>query len=235
MPKNYYDELLISVKQMIKNNQNDQAVKLIEEEFKLPYIPSIYEEKLKKIYEEIKPNFQNKKQTNPFTKEEIIEIFLNFTDEHSSDFLMEIAQMMFEYNWRDHIDEIQQIFSHSRIKNGVKATIYNVLSLQNLNHNFLIGDFNLNPLIDKTLFETDFAIRNFNEIENSDVKNPTLIDVSKKILMIYLMNQFPESMNLKLKILTNDFIEVANVMLGQKKVNELSSQQNSIYKIIKLN
>ena len=143
--------------------------------------------------------------------------------------------MMFEYNWRDHIDEIQQIFSHSRIKNGVKATIYNVLSLQNLNHNFLIGDFNLNPLIDKTLFETDFAIKNFNEIENSDVKNPTLIDVSKKILMIYLMNQFPESMNLKLKILTNDFIEVANVMLGQKKVNELSSQQNSIYKIIKLN
>ena len=73
MAKNYYDELLISVKQMIKNNQNDQAVKLIEEEFKLPYIPSIYEEKLKKIYEEIKPNFQNKKQTNPFTKEEIIE------------------------------------------------------------------------------------------------------------------------------------------------------------------
>lgn len=110
-----------------------------------------------------------------------------------------------------------------------------MLSLQNLNHNFLIEDFNLNPMINKTLFETDFAIQNFDQLENSDLKNPTLSDVAKKILMIYLINQFPHSMNFKLKILTNDFIEVANVMLGQKKVNELSEQQLSIYKIIKLN
>lgn len=233
MAKNYYDELLISIEKMIKNHQNDQAIKLIEEEFKLPYIPNIYEEKLKKIYEQIKPDLQ--KKVNPFSKEEIIEIFLTFANEHSNDFLMEVAQMMFEYNWKNHTEEIQQIFKQSKIANSVKATIYNVLSLQNLNHNFLIEDFNLNPMINKTLFETDFAIKNFDQLENSDLKNPTLSDVAKKILMIYLINQFPHSMNFKLKILTNDFIEVANAMLGQKKVNELSEQQLSIYKIIKLN
>lgn len=234
MSKNYYDELIERINEHIKTNNNKEAILLIEEELRLPYIPIDYEKKILKIYQDINNELGIKKNKNHvFSKDEIIDIFLKFNNEHSNDFLLEISQLMLSYSWNNYLSEIQNIFNLTTIKKNVKASIYNVLSIQNINHVFQIEKIELNPYKNLTTFETTFASKNFELLSNENFDDYTVIDVSKKILMLYVLNLFPQSMNFKFKDITNDLIMVAQFMLGKIQEKELSSLQKSIYKTIK--
>lgn len=233
MAQNYYDELMEKIEQLISQNQLDEANKLIEIELALPYVPNVYEQKLIAIQKQIKPESKTTKAI--FSKDEIIDIFLKHHHEHSNQFLLEVAQMIINYQWLDYIQEIQQIFNQNQLANNLKATIYNCLSLQNLNYDFQIDQVQLNPFINKTLFETDFAVANFEELENINLSEPNLISIAKQLLIIYLLNLFPKSMNLELKMIANDLIVIARLMLGELEIEQLNENQIHIYQIIKLN
>lgn len=233
MAQNYYDELMEKIEQLISQNQLEEANKLIEIELALPYVPNVYEQKLIAIQKQIKPESKTTKAI--FSKDEIIDIFLKHHHEHSNQFLLEVAQMIINYQWLDYIQEIQQIFNQNQLANNLKATIYNCLSLQNLNYDFQIDQVQLNPFINKTLFETDFAVANFEELENINLSEPNLISIAKQLLIIYLLNLFPKSMNLESKMIANDLIVIARLMLGELEIKELNQNQIHIYQIIKLN
>lgn len=233
MAQNYYDELMEKIEQLISQNQLDEANKLIEIELALPYVPNVYEQKLINIQKQIKPETKTTKAF--FSKDEIIDIFLKHQNEHSNQFLLEVAQMIINYQWLDYVQEIQQIFNQKQLANNLKATIYNCLSLQNLNYNFQIDQVQLNPFINKTVFETDFAVANFEELENINLSEPNLISIAKQLLIIYLLNLFPKSMNLESKMIANDLIVIARLMLGELEIKQLNQNQIHIYQIIKLN
>ena len=233
MAQNYYDELMEKIEQLISQNQLDEANKLIEIELALPYVPNVYEQKLINIQKQIKPETKTTKAI--FSKDEIIDIFLKHQNEHSNQFLLEVAQMIINYQWLDYVQEIQQIFNQKQLANNLKATIYNCLSLQNLNYDFQIDQVQLNPFINKTVFETDFAVANFEELENINLSEPNLISIAKQLLIIYLLNLFPKSMNLESKMIANDLIVIARLMLGELEIKQLNQNQIHIYQIIKLN
>lgn len=233
MARNYYDELMEKIEQLISQNQLDEANKLIEIELALPYVPNVYEQKLIAFQNQIKPETKTTKAI--FSKDEIIDIFLKHHQEHSNQFLLEVAQMIINYQWLDYVQEIQQIFNQKQLANNLKATIYNCLSLQNLNYDFQIDQVQLNPFINKTVFETDFAVANFDQLENANLSEPNLISVAKQLLIIYLLNLFPKSMNLDLKMIANDLIVIARLMLGELEIEKLNENQVHIYQIIKLN
>ena len=233
MAQNYYDELMEKIEQLISQNQLDEANKLIEIELALPYVPNVYEQKLINIQKQIKPETKTTKAI--FSKDEIIDIFLKHQNEHSNQFLLEVAQMIINYQWLDYVQEIQQIFNQKQLANNLKATIYNCLSLQNLNYDFQIDQVQLNPFINKTVFETDFAATNFDQLENINLSEPNLISIAKQLLIIYLLNLFPKSMNLESKMIANDLIVIARLMLGELEIKQLNQNQIHIYQIIKLN
>lgn len=233
MAQNYYDELMEKIEQLISQNQLDEANKLIEIELALPYVPNVYEQKLIAIQKQIKPETKTTKAI--FSKDEIIDIFLKHHHEHSNQFLLEVSQMIINYQWLDYVQEIQQIFNQNQLANNLKATIYNCLSLQNLNYDFQIDRVQLNPFINKTVFETDFAVANFEELENINLSEPNLISIAKQLLIIYLLNLFPKSMNLESKMIANDLIVIARLMLGESEIKQLNQNQIHIYQIIKLN
>lgn len=233
MAQNYYDELMEKIEQLISQNQLDEANKLIEIELALPYVPNVYEQKLINIQKQIKPETKTTKAF--FSKDEIIDIFLKHQNEHSNQFLLEVAQMIINYQWLDYVQEIQQIFNQKQLANNLKATIYNCLSLQNLNYDFQIDQVQLNPFINKTVFETDFAATNFDQLENINLSEPNLISIAKQLLIIYLLNLFPKSMNLESKMIANDLIVIARLMLGELEIKQLNQNQIHIYQIIKLN
>ena len=233
MAQNYYDELMEKIEQLISQNQLDEANKLIEIELALPYVPNVYEQKLINIQKQIKPETKTTKAI--FSKDEIIDIFLKHQNEHSNQFLLEVAQMIINYQWLDYVQEIQQIFNQKQLANNLKATIYNCLSLQNLNYDFQIDQVQLNPFINKTVFETDLAATNFDQLENINLSEPNLISIAKQLLIIYLLNLFPKSMNLESKMIANDLIVIARLMLGELEIEQLNENQIHIYQIIKLN
>lgn len=233
MAQNYYDELMEKIEQLISQNQLEEANKLIEIELALPYVPNVYEQKLISIQKQIKPETKTTKAI--FSKDEIIDIFLKHQNEHSNQFLLEVAQMIINYQWLDYVQEIQQIFNQNQLANNLKATIYNCLSLQNLNYDFQINQVQLNPFTNKTVFETDFAVANFDQLENINLSEPNLISIAKQLLIIYLLNLFPKSMNLESKMIANDLIVIARLMLGELEIKQLNQNQIHIYQIIKLN
>ena len=95
MAQNYYDELMEKIEQLISQNQLDEANKLIEIELALPYVANVYEQKLINIQKQIKPETKTTKAF--FSKDEIIDIFLKHQNEHSNQFLLEVAQMIINY------------------------------------------------------------------------------------------------------------------------------------------
>ena len=52
---NYYDETLNKIKDLIKDNKNKDAISIIEEELRAPYLPKEFNEELLAIYEDIRP------------------------------------------------------------------------------------------------------------------------------------------------------------------------------------
>lgn len=231
MSSNYYENLLEKINLLVKNDQKDEAIQLIEEELKLPYIPAVYEKPLLEIYNQIKQ--LPKKSPQLFDQDEIVDIFLKHSSQHSNDFLYEIAQMMNSYNWNGYFQELQEIFRMTEIANNVKAAIYNILSIQNVNHLFWINDAHLNPCKNLTTFETEFATKNFDKLSSQYFDEPIIGEIAKKSLMLYLLNFFPKSMFLVYEDITNDLILIAKVMLSQVSENKLNKKQLSIYQKIK--
>ena len=52
---NYYEDALQKIRKAREEGSIDEAVKLIEDELKAPYLPGEFEEEIRKIYEEIRP------------------------------------------------------------------------------------------------------------------------------------------------------------------------------------
>ena len=52
---NYYDEILLKIDSLISSNENSKAIEIIKDELKQPYIPKEFEDKLKKLYNQIAP------------------------------------------------------------------------------------------------------------------------------------------------------------------------------------
>ncbi|MBR3227284.1 MAG: DUF3196 family protein [Erysipelotrichaceae bacterium] len=52
---NYYEKTLEDIRRLLKDGKEDDALKLIENEFEAPYLPKDFKEELTSIYKEIKP------------------------------------------------------------------------------------------------------------------------------------------------------------------------------------
>lgn len=230
MNLNYYDELINEIENFVKKNEIDKAIKIIESELSMPYIPKKYEVKMKNIYKKIKVNGVT---SNHYSKEQIINMFLK--KEKKNNFLLELSQLMINYNWFDYTQEIQMIFNDKSINNSIKANIYNILSIQNISYEFKIDNYKINPFKNKTTYETEFAIKNFDFLTNKIIQEPNLIEISKKNLVFYLVNQFPNSLFIPYKNISDDLIQISRLMLGQIYKNQLSYEQKKIFNIIKSN
>ena len=234
MATNYYETLISQLKQLVTAGDLVTARQLIETELALPYVPRIYEKQLEQIYKQIQPALNQNKSV--FTREELITIFQDLHQEHSSDFLLEMTQAMAQYNWHDATRDLQHIFNQRHLNKSVKAMIYNVLATQGINYDFKIETMVLNPQQTKSLFETPFALTNFWALENNkQLHEPGLVDVAQKALMFYLLNQFPQAMVFSPADLSADWIAIARVMLGQVRSRVLNDHQAQIYQIIKSN
>lgn len=98
-----------------------------------------------------------------------------------------------------------------------------------MSYDFKIANYVINPIKNKTMFETQFALKNLVDLSSKKMDDPSIFDVCEKIFFLYLMNRFPESMFFEYKDITNEIINIANVMLGIKKSNELSTEEKIIF------
>lgn len=228
MRKNYYDELIKKIKDLIEIKKNNEALNLINEELSMPYVPKIYEQKLYDLLSIVNPEKANEKKIY-FSRDELLIMFENYKD-FDNDFLLNISSYFEEFNWKGHEDKIEKILINKNIDNKIKSIIYNNLALQNIDYDFKVENYKINPHKNKTIFETDFAFRNFFNLENEDFKNPSIKSISKKIFVIYLMNTFPDSLFFDFENINKEIINISKFMIGENKI--LNSKEKKIYEKI---
>ncbi|MBD5422902.1 MAG: hypothetical protein HDR43_00135 [Mycoplasma sp.] len=228
--KNYYDELIEKIENFIKNNNKIGALKLIKEELSLPYVPKKYEEKLYVFLEQLEIKNESKK-TSYFSRDELIQIIKEYK-KHNIDFLLDISSKFDENNWIGYEKEINEIFNYDDLDKKVKSIIYNTLVLQNINYDFTIDKLIINPVKNKTIFETEFALQNLTNLSKQKYEDPSIFSISQKIFFIYLMNCFPNCLFFEFKDITKEIINISNVMLGIKDKKDLTKEETEIFTII---
>ncbi len=232
MKKNYYDELIEEIEQLIKEDKKELALKKIKEELSLPYVPKLYEEKLFSFLNQIGYQEQDKNQKKSiFSREELLTI-MNEYRKHDIDFLFDISNGFEQYNWVGYEKDIETILNYDDLDNKVKALIYNNLVIQNLNYDFRINQLIINPIKNKTSFETLFALKNLEAIQKKDFEDPSLREMCQKLLFLYIMNKFPNSMFIEYEDISEQLLKISQVMIGQINRDELSAKENALYEII---
>lgn len=232
MKKNYYDELIENIEILISENKKNEAAKIIEEELSLIYVPLEYEKKLNSYLDQIQPKNDKNNKQKLFSREEILTI-INEYRKHDNNFLIEIASLFDENNWRGFEKEINDIFNLKELDNKVKSIIYNSLVVQDIDYNFQIDNLKINPKENKTIFETEFSLKNLSILSKKDFEVSNVFDVCEKIFFIYIMNQFPSCLFFKFEDITNEISNIAYVMLGIKKEHNLTEKEKNIFSIIK--
>lgn len=232
MSKNYYEELIEKIEELISKKENQEALKLIKDELSLPYIPKIYEDKIYHYYNLLNnEDEQETKKNNYFSRDEILSMLNNFKN-YDLDFLISITSLFDQYNWKGFEDQIETILNFNDLDNKIKSLIYNCLVTHEINYDFQINSFKINPFKNKTIFETEYSLKNIYKIKKTKVDNPSITEISKKIFFLYLMNLFPKSLFFVYEDVSSIFIKIANIMIGNLDQNSLNKEEKQIFKTI---
>ncbi len=179
---NYYQETIKRIEELIDEKNYDLAKSLIEEELRMPYIPSDVLETLEALNCEIKISQKGNESLRKLSDEEIREYL----------FLDDFSQYLAVYNLKDqnlrnYISEIKKYLSKSLNKH-CSAIIIDELIRQEINDEFeytLNGQtitFNpryIEPFEDLDSFKLAHQLLS-DEMEND---NPSMYEMSKKILV----------------------------------------------------
>ncbi|MDQ0567830.1 DUF3196 family protein [Mycoplasma yeatsii] len=190
---NFYDELLNDIKKAIDDNDFENALKLINTELSMPYIPENVESDLLKYLKIIRTE-QNKnlfENNNNFNIDKIREML------NSKDTIQQMIAIknLASVNIRLLLDDVKKYLISKNNSNDNKTFLLLALSEQDINIDFKVlkdKEYIINP----TQIDVQSIDLKIEKIENKLIefitdKNPSLIEMSKQILFSYFLNSFP--------------------------------------------
>lgn len=107
MDDGYYEKLLEDIKSNMHSGNYHEAMNLLEEEFRMPYIPKEYEEQLIPLYNECRSELNVSKVEHKYSEEDI-ESLLN----GSIDQAFQAVELLKASNVRKHIEEVEAYLSN---------------------------------------------------------------------------------------------------------------------------
>lgn len=227
----FYDVMIIYLYSLIKANNKEKALKIVKEELSMPYIPALYEDRFKDIYNELA---YKEKEAKEFvlSREKIREILETNSDKNV--IILAIVEMC-KLNIRDFLDSIQ-VFFKRRIRNIFKVMLIDALRSQGVNREFeLINEGKkslINPINSENVLECeDYAILKKILEDNIGKQNPNLMNLALENLMLYLSEIYPN----KIKEEEYGFIAYCIHLHSLKMYGEEDEKLSIIYKIDKNN
>ena len=208
--KNYYKEIIEEIKK-IKETDLEQAVLLLKKELSMPYIPSEYNDQMNKLFQEYTVKFDDKKIT--MTRDELLNIL---NSENSSPGKQSLAlTQISQFNWVGFEDTIQNILVSTKIANNAKTVFLESLIAQKLDYNFKIDQLIMNPSKMKSIFDSEYCIKNIMGIESKDLKDLVVKRIAMESFLIYISTIFPYNIDMKYFDHVEEMILVAHALLGE--------------------
>lgn len=228
MSKNYYEEKIKSIENLIQNKKYKKAKKEIINELKVSYVPRIYEDVFNSMLEQISNKFDFNEKTKIISKAVAID-YLVSNDEKKETMAIELL--------RDHNLHLDKEIIKTRIetwdsnKNLLKAYLFEILVEQNIDIDINFNGLNLNPLKNGSILDKKEAIETLNEIEKIFTKNPSwkkmAIDEFYKFLLLnypFVPEKPKEFANDICKIINSYFDNNFKLTSKQKKIKIILSK-----------
>ena len=201
--KNYYDIIAIYVSILMELEEDDLAIKVLEEELEMPYIPYKYEIQFNASYDELlKKRMANNKVHSAYdllSDDELKNAFLSTTD--NNEFIVLLSQLETR-NIRRFLDVLEDFLLSDKIKQNAKTIILELLKLQDVNKVIKIKSNNEIVEIDLASLpnvleqsELELILNKINEIENSDDLN--YLNYAQDVLFSYTGSIYPSLLNEK--------------------------------------
>lgn len=187
----FYDVMIIYLYSLIKSNNKDKALKLVKEELNMPYIPALYEDRFKEIYNELSYKEKEPKEF-VLSRDKIREILE--TNEDKNIIILAIVEMC-KLNIRDFLESIQ-IFLKRDLKNIFKVMIIDALRSQGVNYDFSLVNNGIvsaiNPITSENILASSIYLGVKKILEdNIGKQDPNLLSLASENLMLYLSDIYP--------------------------------------------
>jgi len=191
----FYDVMIVYLYSLIKSNNKDKALKIVKEELAMPYIPALFEDRFKEIYNELS---YKERETKEFvlSRDKIREILE--TNEDKNIIILAIVEMC-KLNIRDFLESIQVFFKRN-LKNIYKVMIIDALRSQGVNYDFQLVNGELttkiNPSTSENVLESDdYSILKKILEDNIGKQDPNLLSLAHENLMLYLSDIYPNKIS----------------------------------------
>ena len=201
--KMYYDITALYVSILTSLDEDELAIKVLEEELEMPYIPYKYEVQFNASYDELlKKRMANNKVHSPFdllSDEELMNALLITKD--NNDLIILLSQLETR-NIRRFMNLLEDFLISESIKQNAKTIILELLKAQDVNKvvkvrnkdNIIDVDISKMPnVLDQD--EIEIILNKVNEIENND--DPNYLLYAQDVLFSYSGYIYPELLNNK--------------------------------------
>ena len=101
--KNFYEEKIKEISNLVTNNQLVDALRVLTEELKMPYIPKIYEEEFNKLALEITSKLKGDNGDNTPAIDALLEMLFSENEDEQA---FALGYMSF-HNLRPHVEQIK--------------------------------------------------------------------------------------------------------------------------------
>ena len=171
--KKYYDELKNTIDNFISDEKYEKALKLINEELSMPYIPMEFEEFL--INRLAKIPSSEMKETFTLSLEKVIDLLIQL-DENSEPFI-ELVNHLSKFNLRNNKEEIEYYFSKSKNKN-YRIHFFDLLCEEGIDIELEYG----NPSKIQSISSNKNYLNDKEELVNKLDKFPSLVEPAMNLL-----------------------------------------------------
>ncbi|AEM68732.1 Protein of uncharacterised function (DUF3196) [Mycoplasma putrefaciens] len=202
--KNFYDELLENINDAIDQKNYENALKLINNELSMPYIPTDVEKKLLKLLKVIR----NKQKEQLNLKTESYDFYKIKSLLNSDDYLQQLLAFkhLKTINIKLLLDDIKQFLIDKKNKNENKTLLLMTLAELEFDFDFKVIK-NKQYLINPVKIDFNYIDQKLLEIEEliSKIitdKNPSFIVMAKQVLYYFYFDNFPD-------VKLEDVVEIA--------------------------
>ncbi|CAM9100513.1 hypothetical protein MYMA111404_00650 [Mycoplasma marinum] len=220
MKQDYYKEIIKEIKELINTNP-EEAIKKLEIELNMPYVPEKYEIQFIQLLDDIKYKIkQDANINNELSRQDVLDILFKNDKLRMP---MAIAKLK-DLNLRAMMDDIQKIISSNEISNVIKTIIYEYCVEQEIDFNLKWNNKLINPKIVGSTIQLLAYQQAYLKIEQAIIKNPSLQKVAHSFLELYALNRFPEFIDEK-SGLGEVIISIAYESMGIPEINGVNRQR----------
>ena len=203
---NYYQELIARISEHIQRQEYQQASDLIEEELKLPYVPSDTYDRLIEFRDEIR-GFLTKEPSAAFMSEQQVEAFLAAGGEKA----YQAVSFLKKANIRGFLDVIQEYMLKDDADRMVVSILFDLCHRQGVNTELQYCDngtwkkqrpAEAADVTDNELFRETAALL-ASRFENS---NPSFLELCRQVLVQHAYLKYPEKMENSAEKLTDQIV-----------------------------